>query len=101
MEAFTGKMPNIYNALVVRGRDSVCYECYKGLKREWEVIDTELLIVPVGEDLGEFSTCLESRLIILGPVDLAQHLSIHRFACFIRLDQNYLFLKTGIKVNRL
>lgn len=83
-----GKMPNIYNALVVRGRDAVgqqinvtcevqqllgnnrvravAMSATEGLKRGMEVIDTGApLSVPVGgATLGQFSTCLESRLII-------------------------------------
>ncbi|KAM3322907.1 hypothetical protein P3S67_004058 [Capsicum chacoense] len=99
-------MPNIYNALVVQGRDSVgqpinmacevqqllgnnrvrvvAMSATDGLTRGMEVIDTGAPISPVDN---------------LGPVDTSTTSPIHRSApAFIQLDTKLSIFETGIKV---
>ncbi|BBN69750.1 Ribosomal protein L1p/L10e family, partial [Prunus dulcis] len=99
-----GKMPNIYNALVVRGRDAVgqqinvtcevqqllgnnrvravAMSATDGLKRGMEVIDTGApLSVPVGgATLGRIFNVLGEPVDDLGPVDTRTTSPIHRSA---------------------
>ncbi|KAG5585866.1 hypothetical protein H5410_046300 [Solanum commersonii] len=104
-------MPNIYNALVVQGRDSVgqpinmacevqqllgnnrvravAMSAIDGLMRGMAVIDTGAPIsVPVGGPVDN-----------LGPVDTSTTSPIHRSApAFIQLDTKLSIFETGIKV---
>nr|YP_009444781.1 ATP synthase CF1 beta subunit [Prunus tomentosa]ATU85421.1 ATP synthase CF1 beta subunit [Prunus tomentosa] len=107
-----GKMPNIYNALVVRGRDAVgqqinvtcevqqllgnnrvravAMSATEGLKRGMEVIDTGApLSVPVGgATLGRIFNVLGEPVDNLGPVDTRATSPIHRSApAFIQLEK--------------
>ncbi|XP_034226077.1 ATP synthase subunit beta, chloroplastic [Prunus dulcis] len=118
-----GKMPNIYNALVVRGRDAVgqqinvtcevqqllgnnrvravAMSATDGLKRGMEVIDTGApLSVPVGgATLGRIFNVLGEPVDDLGPVDTRTTSPIHRSApAFIQLDTKLSIFETGIKV---
>ncbi|CAN6447394.1 unnamed protein product [Victoria cruziana] len=94
-----GKMPNIYNSLVVKGRDTagpeinvtfraVAMSATDGLTRGMEVIDTGApLSVPV-EPVDN-----------LGPVDTRTISPIHRPApAFTQLDTKLTIFETGIKV---
>ncbi|XP_050203588.1 ATP synthase subunit beta, chloroplastic-like [Mercurialis annua] len=118
-----GKMPNIYNALVVKGRDTVGQEinvtcevqqllgnnrvravamsATDGLTRGMEVIDTGApLSVPVGgATLGRIFNVLGEPVDNLGPVDTCATSPIHRSApAFIQLDTKLSIFETGIKV---
>ncbi|EPS74270.1 hypothetical protein M569_00480, partial [Genlisea aurea] len=122
--AFTpGKMPNIYNALIVKGRDTVdqpinvtcevqqllgnnrvravAMSATEGLMRGMEVIDTGApLSVPVGgSTLGRIFNVLGEPIDNLGPVDTSTTSPIHRSApAFIQLDTKLSIFETGIKV---
>lgn len=116
-----GKMPNIYNALVVKGRDTVGQEinvtcevqqllgnnrvravamsATDGLTRGMEVLDTEApLSVPVGgTTLGRIFNVLGEPIDDLGPVDTRATSPIHRSApAFIQLDKKFSIFETGI-----
>ncbi|KAG6467604.1 hypothetical protein ZIOFF_074547 (chloroplast) [Zingiber officinale] len=118
-----GKMPNIYNALVVKGRDTVgqqinvtcevqqllgnnrvravAMSATDGLTRGMEVIDTGTpLSIPVGgATLGRIFNVLGEPVDNLGPVDTSTTSPIHRPApAFIELDTKFLIFETGIKV---
>nr|YP_010825764.1 ATP synthase CF1 beta subunit [Eremophila alatisepala]UOI19204.1 ATP synthase CF1 beta subunit [Eremophila alatisepala] len=118
-----GKMPNIYNALVVKGRDTggqpinvtcevqqllgnnrvraVAMSATDGLTRGMEVIDTGApLSVPVGgATLGRIFNVLGEPIDNLGPVDISTTFPIHRSApAFIQLDTKLSIFETGIKV---
>ncbi|KAF8380769.1 hypothetical protein HHK36_028259 [Tetracentron sinense] len=118
-----GKMPNIYNALVVKGRDTigqqinvtcevqqllgnnrvraVAMSATDGLTRGLEVIDTGApLSVPVGgATLGRIFNVLGEPVDNLGPVDTRTTSPIHRSApAFIQLDTKLSIFETGIKV---
>ncbi|KAK7240012.1 hypothetical protein RIF29_43224 [Crotalaria pallida] len=118
-----GKMPNIYNALVVKGQDTVgqqinvtcevqqllgnnrvravAMSATDGLKRGMEVIDTGApLSVPVGgATLGRIFNVLGEPIDNLGPVDIRTTSPIHRSApAFIQLDTKLSIFETGIKV---
>lgn len=118
-----GKMPNIYNALVVKGRDivgqqinvtcevqqllgnnrvrAVAMSATDGLMRGMEVIDTGApLSVPVGgATLGRIFNVLGEPIDNLGPVDTRTTSPIHRSApAFIQLDTKLSIFETGIKV---
>jgi F-type H+/Na+-transporting ATPase subunit beta len=118
-----GKMPNIYNALVVKGRDTlgqeinvtcevqqllgnnrvraVAMSATDGLMRGIEVIDTGApLSVPVGgATLGRIFNVLGEPIDDLGPVDTRTTSPIHRSApTFIQLDTKLSIFETGIKV---
>ena len=118
-----GKMPNIYNALVVKGRDTagqqinvtcevqqllgnnrvraVAMSATDGLTRGMEVIDTgAALSVPVGgATLGRIFNVLGEPVDNLGPVDTRTTSPIHRSApAFIQLDTKLSIFETGIKV---
>nr|YP_010395425.1 AtpB [Thamnosma montana]UQJ72953.1 AtpB [Thamnosma montana] len=118
-----GKMPNIYNALVVKGRDTggqpinvtcevqqllgnnrvraVAMSATDGLTRGMEVIDTGApLGVPVGgATLGRIFNVLGEPVDNLGPVDTRTTSPIHKSApAFIQLDTRLSIFETGIKV---
>lgn len=118
-----GKMPNIYNALVVRGKNEAGQEvsvtcevqqllgdhCVRavsmsatdGLMRGMEVIDTgKPLTVPVGQvTLGRIFNVLGEPVDNLGPVDNKDGFPIHRSApAFVDLDTKLSIFETGIKV---
>ncbi|CAK8543677.1 unnamed protein product [Lathyrus sativus] len=114
---FPGKMPYIYNALIVQGRDTVGQQIQRllgnnraravamsatdGLKRGMEVIDTgAALSVPVGgATLGRIFNVLGESIDNLGPVDTRTTSPIHRSApAFIQLDTQLSIFETGIKV---
>ncbi|KAK8305876.1 hypothetical protein V6Z12_D03G091800 [Gossypium hirsutum] len=118
-----GKMPNIYNALVVKGRDTagqqinvtcevqqllgnnrvraVAMSATDGLTRRMEVIDTgAALSVPVGgATLRRIFNVLGEPVDNLGPVDTRTTSPIHKSAsAFIQLDTKLSIFETGIKV---
>ncbi|KAF1876833.1 hypothetical protein Lal_00033121 [Lupinus albus] len=118
-----GKMPNIYNALIVKGQDTVgqqinitcevqqllgnnriravAMSATEGLMRGMEVIDTGApLSVPVGgATLGRIFNVLGEPIDNLGPVDTRTTSPIHRSApAFIQLDTKLSIFETGIKV---
>nr|YP_010166123.1 ATP synthase CF1 beta subunit [Rhipsalis teres]QRV60096.1 ATP synthase CF1 beta subunit [Rhipsalis teres] len=118
-----GKMPNIYSALVVKGRDTagqpinvtcevqqllgnnrvraVAMSATDGLTRGMEVIDTGApLSVPVGgATLGRIFNVLGEPVDNLGPVDTRTTFPIHRSApAFTQLDTKLSIFETGIKV---
>ncbi|KAJ0716148.1 putative H(+)-transporting two-sector ATPase [Helianthus annuus] len=118
-----GKMPNIYNALVVKGRDTVgqpinvtcevqqllgnnqvravAMSATDGQTRGMDVIDTGApLSVPVrGATLGRIFNVLGEPIDNLGPVDNSTTFPIHRSApAFIQLDTKLSIFETGIKV---
>ncbi|KAG8473085.1 hypothetical protein CXB51_034980 [Gossypium anomalum] len=118
-----GKMPNIYNALVVKGRDiagqqinvtcevqqllgnnqvrAVAMSATDGLTRGMEVIDTgAALSVPVSRAvLGRIFNVLGKPVDNLGPVDTRTTSPIHKSApAFIQLDTKLSIFETRIKV---
>ena len=118
-----GKMPNIYNALIVRGKNEAGQEvsvtcevqqllgdhCVRavsmsatdGLTRGMAVIDTGAPIrVPVGQvTLGRIFNVLGEPVDNLGPVDNKDGFPIHRSApAFVDLDTKLSIFETGIKV---
>ncbi|MCL7031204.1 hypothetical protein MKW94_029009 [Papaver nudicaule] len=108
-----GKMPNIYNALVVKGRDTVgglinvtCeVQQLLGNNRVRAVAmsATDGLmrgIVPVGgATLGRIFNVLGEPVDNLGPVDTRTTSPIHRSApAFIQLDTKLSIFETGIKL---
>jgi len=118
-----GKMPNIYNAIVVRGKneagDEIAVTCEvqqllgdhcvravsmnatDGLMRGMDVVDTgKPLTVPVGPaTLGRIFNVLGEPVDNLGPVDAKEGLPIHRSApLFVDLDTKLSIFETGIKV---
>jgi F-type H+-transporting ATPase subunit beta len=118
-----GKMPNIYNALSVRGKNeagqeisvacevqqllgdhcvrAVAMSATDGLMRGMEVVDSgKPLSVPVGPaTLGRIFNVLGEPVDNLGPVDTKEQLPIHRSApAFVDLDTKLSIFETGIKV---
>jgi len=118
-----GKLPNIYNALVVRGKNArdqdvevtcevqqllgdnavraVAINATDGLMRGIEVIDTgKPLRVPVGRPtLGRIFNVLGEPVDNLGSVDTIDDLPIHRPSpAFVELDNKLAIFETGIKV---
>merc|ERR1712048_1005885 len=118
-----GCMPNIYNALIVEGKNesgdaiSVTWEVQQllgdnlvravsmsatdGLMRGMTVIDTgAALSVPVGEPtLGRIFNVLGEPVDNIGSVDIITKLPIHRRApTFTQLDTKLSIFETGIKV---
>ena len=118
-----GKMPNIYNSLIVQGKDNdgnelsvtcevqqllgdncvraVSMSATDGLRRGLEVIDTgNPITIPVGETtLGRIFNVLGTPVDNLGPVEAKDGLPIHRSAPgFTDLDTNLSIFETGIKV---
>jgi len=118
-----GKVPNIYNALVVRAKNAAGQEisvtcevqqllgdsCVRavsmnptdGLMRGMEVLDTgNPLSVPVGKiTLGRIFNVLGEPVDNMGPVTTKEKLPIHRQApAFVDLDTRLSIFETGIKV---
>lgn len=119
----TGNMPNIYNALVVKGTNgageevnvtcevqqllgdglvrAVSMSATDGLMRGMDVIDTgAALSVPVGAStLGRIFNVLGEPVDNMGPVGNDETLPIHREApAFTELDTKLSIFETGIKV---
>ena len=116
-----GKMPNIYNTLVVKGRDTVSQQinvtcevqllgnnrvravamsATDGLMREMEVIDTgaPLSVRVGGVTLGRIFNVLGEPVDDLGLVDSWTTSPIHVYAhAFIQLDTKLSIFETGIK----
>jgi F-type H+-transporting ATPase subunit beta len=118
-----GKMPNIYNALIVQGKNqagqeisvtcevqqllgdhrvrAVSMNATDGLMRGMDVVDTgNPLTVPVGEPtLGRIFNVLGDPVDNLGDVDTKDGLPIHRAApAFVDLDTKLSIFESGIKV---
>ena len=118
-----GNVPNIYNALVVKGKnqagDEIALTCEvqqllgdycvravsmnatDGLMRGMEVVDTgTALTVPVGPaTLGRIFNVLGEPVDEMGPVTAKEGLPIHRSApLFVDLDTKLSIFETGIKV---
>ena len=116
-------MPNIYNALVVNGKNeagqdiavtcevqqllgdhcvrAVSMSATDGLMRGMEVIDTgNPLTVPVGQStLGRIFNVLGEPVDNLGPIGNKESFPIHRSApAFVDLDTKLSIFETGIKV---
>jgi len=118
-----GKLPSIYNALVIRGLNgagqevsvtcevqqllgdnavrAVARSATDGLRRGREVVDSgKALTVPVGRPtLGRIFNVLGEPVDNLGPVAATESLPIHRSAPkFVELDTKLSIFETGIKV---
>jgi len=118
-----GKMPNIYNSLIVEGKTAsgeklkvvcevqqllgdnvvraIAMSATDGLQRGIKVIDTgAALNVPVGATtLGRIFNVLGEPVDQMGSVDYSKTLPIHRSApSFIDLDTKLSISETGIKV---
>jgi len=118
-----GKMPNIYNALVITGKNgtgeevsvtcevqqllgdycvrAVSMSATDGLMRGMDVMDTgNPLSVPVGATtLGRIFNVLGEPIDNLGPVGNTEAFPIHRSApAFVDLDTKLSIFETGIKV---
>nr|ASL24376.1 ATP synthase CF1 beta subunit [Oedogonium angustistomum]AYQ94965.1 CF1 beta subunit of ATP synthase [Oedogonium angustistomum] len=119
----TGNVPNIYNALVIKGKNTagqdmsvtcevqqllgdrciraVAMNPTEGLMRGMEVVDTgNPLLVPVGKDtLGRIFNVLGEPVDNMGPVNTEEKLPIHRPApAFTDLDTRLSIFESGIKV---
>lgn len=119
----TGKMPNIYNSLIVEGKTesgeniklvcevqqllgdnvvrAIAMSATDGLQRGLKVIDTgSALSVPVGTTtLGRIFNVLGEPVDEMGVVDSTTLLPIHRLApSFVNLDTQLSIFETGIKV---
>nr|QUO98968.1 CF1 beta subunit of ATP synthase [Oedogonium crispum] len=119
----TGNVPNIYNALVIKGKNTagqdmsvtcevqqllgdrciraVAMNPTEGLMRGMEVVDTgNPLLVPVGKDtLGRIFNVLGEPVDNMGPVNTEEKLPIHRPApAFTDLDTRLAIFESGIKV---
>ena len=119
----TGNVPNIYNALVIKGKNTagqdmsvtcevqqllgdrciraVSMNPTEGLMRGMEVVDTgNPLLVPVGKDtLGRIFNVLGEPVDNMGPVNTEEKLPIHRPApAFTDLDTRLSIFESGIKV---
>ena len=117
------KMPNIYNAIVVEGKNevgeplrivaevqqllgnnlvrAVSMSATDGLMRGMTVVDTgSALSVPVGKQtLGRIFNVLGEPVDELGPCGAEASLPIHRSApAFVDLDTELSIFETGIKV---
>jgi F-type H+-transporting ATPase subunit beta len=118
-----GKLPNIYNALTIQGKNAsgqeisvtcevqqllgdkavraVAINATDGLMRGIEVINTgKPLTVPVGNiTLGRIFNVLGEPVDNLGSIDTIDSLPIHRPApAFVELDTKLSIFETGIKV---
>jgi F-type H+/Na+-transporting ATPase subunit beta len=118
-----GQVPNIYNALTIRGKNSAGVDmavtvevqqllgdnCIRavsmnptdGLTRGMEVLDSgKPLVVPVGKvTLGRIFNVLGEPVDEMGPVKVEETLPIHRTApAFADLDTRLSIFETGIKV---
>jgi len=119
----SGKLPNIFNALVVQGQNArgdevkvtcevqqllgdiavraIAINATDGLIRGIEVKDTgKSLSVPVGRNtLGRIFNVLGEPVDDMGPVDAKEDLPIHRPSpTFVELDNKLSIFETGIKV---
>jgi F-type H+-transporting ATPase subunit beta len=119
----TGKLPNIYNALVIQGQNArgdemkvtcevqqllgditiraIAINATDGLIRGIEVRDTgKALSVPVGKvTLGRIFNVLGEPIDNIGSVNTSENLPIHRSApAFVELDTKLAIFETGIKV---
>merc|ERR1712159_341401 len=119
----TGKLPNIYNALVIQGQNArgdeikvtcevqqllgdrtiraIAINATDGLMRGIEVRDTgKALSVPVGQvTLGRIFNVLGEPIDNIGSVNTSENLPIHRSApAFVELDTKLAIFETGIKV---
>lgn len=119
----SGKMPNIYNSLVIEGKTqsgeelkvvcevqqllgdnvvrAISMSATDGLQRGVKVIDTgAALSVPVGSTtLGRIFNVLGEPVDQMGEVDYSTTLPIHRLApSFTDLDTQLSIFETGIKV---
>jgi F-type H+/Na+-transporting ATPase subunit beta len=119
----TGNVPNIYNALVIKGKNTagqdmsvtcevqqllgdrciraVSMNPTEGLMRGMDVVDTgNPLLVPVGKDtLGRIFNVLGEPVDNMGPVNTDEKLPIHRPApAFTDLDTRLSIFESGIKV---
>ena len=118
-----GKMPSIYNSLIVKGTNesgdeltvvcevqqllgnnvvrAISMNATDGLQRGMSVQDTgSALKVPVGTTtLGRIFNVLGQPVDEMGDVDYTTQLSIHRTApAFVELDTQLSIFETGIKV---
>jgi F-type H+-transporting ATPase subunit beta len=118
-----GKMPNIYNSLIIEGKNesgekikvvcevqqllgdnvvrAISMSATDGLQRGIKVVDTgSALSVPVGSTtLGRIFNVLGEPVDEMGSVDYTKTLPIHRSApLFIDLDTQLSIFETGIKV---
>nr|YP_009105306.1 CF1 beta subunit of ATP synthase [Pedinomonas tuberculata]AIT93878.1 CF1 beta subunit of ATP synthase [Pedinomonas tuberculata] len=118
-----GKLPNIYNSVVIQGKNEAGLEisvtcevqqllgdnCVRavamsgtdGLMRGMDVLDSgKPLTVPVGKaTLGRIFNVLGEPVDNLGPVSTKDGLPIHRSApLFVDLDTKLSIFETGIKV---
>jgi F-type H+-transporting ATPase subunit beta len=118
-----GNMPNIYNSLVVEGKNAsgqeirvvvevqqllgdnlvraVAMSATEGLMRGMKVTDSGApLSVPVGTiTLGRIFNVLGEPVDNMGPVPMTKTLPIHRTApAFVDLDTKLSIFETGIKV---
>jgi F-type H+-transporting ATPase subunit beta len=123
IEFSAGKMPSIYNALIVEGKNeagdqlkvvcevqtllgnnlvrAISMSATDGLMRGMTVVDTgSALNVPVGTTtLGRIFNVLGEPVDEMGPVDYSTTLPIHREApAFVELDTQLSIFETGIKV---
>ena len=118
VEFTTGKLPQIYNAIIIgSGENAVTCEVQQllgnnkvravsmtstdGLKRGMEVTDTQAPIsVPVGKaTLGRIFNVLGQPVDNMGDVSLDQTLPIHRGSpAFTQLETKPSIFETGIKV---
>jgi len=119
----TGNVPNIYNALLIKGKNTagqdmsvtcevqqllgdrciraVAMNPTEGLMRGMDVVDTgNPLLVPVGKDtLGRIFNVLGEPVDNMGPVQTEEKLPIHRPApAFTDLDTRLSIFESGIKV---
>ncbi|KAF8762066.1 hypothetical protein HU200_009827 [Digitaria exilis] len=79
-----GKLPYIYNALIVKSRDTA---------------DNQINVTFGGATLGRIFNVLGEPIDNLGPVDTTATFPIHRSApAFIELDTKLSIFETGIKV---
>nr|YP_009519280.1 ATP synthase CF1 subunit beta [Codium arabicum]AYC65195.1 ATP synthase CF1 subunit beta [Codium arabicum] len=117
------KMPNIYNSLIIEGKNSagdtinvtcevqqllgdhcvraISMSATDGLMRGMQVFDTgKPLTVPVGiATLGRIFNVLGEAVDNLGPVQADMGFEIHRSApAFVDLDTKLAIFETGIKV---
>ncbi|THU42539.1 hypothetical protein C4D60_Mb00t18580 [Musa balbisiana] len=80
-------MPNIYNALVVKGRDTIGQQINVTCERSSR-----------GATLGRIFNVLGEPVDNLGPVDTSTTSPIHRPApAFIQLETKLSIFETGIK----
>jgi F-type H+-transporting ATPase subunit beta len=119
----SSELPNIYNALVIRGQNqggkeitvtcevqqligdkavrAVAINATDGLMRGIDVEDTKKpLCVPVGQaTLGRIFNVLGAPVDNFGPVQANNDLPIHRLApAFVQLNTDLAIFETGIKV---